>query len=943
MEDLEPSEVPGPPDPQSAPALPFPVVGIGASAGGLEALQDLFSGLRRDVAMAFFVIQHLSPDFKSMMLDILSRHTSLEVLLPEDGMSVAPGQVYLIPPTKDIKLVGTSIRLLERSTGGGVHHPIDLFLDSLAAAQGDLAVAVVLSGTGTDGSAGVRAVHSAGGRVIVQDPSTARFDGMPRSAVATGVADMVMSSFAIAEHLNEYTADAAPVPANVDAHPLKQIFGMVAQQTRVDLSVYKEGTLVRRIQRRMQATESESMDVYAQLVESDEMELQALSSDLLIGVTEFFRDTEAWAWLRSHVLPEIVTQWPGEIRMWVTGCSTGAEAYTLAMLTMEVMSEMGVEEPLRVFATDANPDSIRVAMAGTYDPEGIKGVPPELRDKYFTNVGEVWQVRRFLRDRITFAVHNAITDPPFTRLALVTCRNMLIYLRPEAQRPVLARMHFGLHEGGVLMLGTSETVGNRKGYFEVLNLKWKIFRARGSSSELGTLFGSGLHLQPPTPIALRRPGGPKGHMKAAAEFYVPPGVAVDATFDIEHFFGNVSPYLKLPEGHANLNLLNMLPPAVSVFVSSAARRVRANEEPGVVAGVSLGEQLIDIRILLAQRKTVDHSEPGLLVFFEAHELDDGEGHDHALDVTLSDASKERISRLEDELLVTRENLRTAVEDLEAANEELQATNEELIASNEELQSTNEELQSVNEELFSVNSEYQEKIEELEYLATDLENLLRSIDVGALFLDGELRVRRFNDTVLRLIPLKAQDLGRHFDDFTMRVDYPELREHILQVLDSGVPRVNTLVDHEDTHWRIHIRPLEELSHDGGVIVTFHDATILRAQQDRIGDLAANEVAVGLAGVGVVVVDPDQRQAKLSDMARSLLGVSAEAGDDFGVIGELLESGLTDVSDDADGLPVDALRRHVRPDGSEVLLRTFAQRVTQASTHQQQILVVLQEVS
>ena len=926
-----------------APSLPFPVVGIGASAGGLEALQDVFSGVRRDTPMAFFVIQHLSPDFKSMMLEILARHTPLSVTLPDDGTVVTPGTVYLIPPTHDLQLDGDRIRLTRRSSEGGLHHPIDLFLESLAAHQRGLAIAVILSGTGSDGTQGIRAVHNRGGTVLVQDPGSAKFDGMPRSAIGTGIVDLVLSSFSISEHLNEWPTTLDSSKHDGDAEPLRELFDLVARETRVDLSSYKEGTLLRRIHRRMQTAELADMRDYLDLVAKSSTELQALSSDLLIGVTSFFRDPEAWDVLTTKVLRDVVVRWRGDVRMWVAGCSTGPEAYSLAILAMEAMEAEGVTTPLRVFATDANPEAIKEAMAGTFDEGMIDSVPEPLRDKYFKRVGEVWQVRRFLRDSITFAVHNVITDPPFTRLGLVSCRNMLIYLRPDAQRPVLARLHFGLHEDGVLFLGASETVGDRKGYFEPIDLKWKIFRAKGSSGQLGSIFGRTMPYMQRVPGAAPRPVvPPKNHLMAAATHYIPPGVGVDANFDVEHFFGDVTPFIRLPEGRANLNLLNMLPPAVSVFVGSAARRARADEEPNVIPGVQLGSKLVSVRVMLAQGVGVEPSDRGLLVFFE--EVAPVGEPDAVSMVDLSDASRERIAGLEDELMVTRENLRTAVEDLEATNEELQATNEELIASNEELQSTNEELQSVNEELFSVNTEYQEKIEELEYLTGDLENLLRSIDVGALFLDAELRVRRFNDTVLRLIPLQAQDIGRAFDDFTMRASYPTFRADLSQVQASGVDLVRDLVDHEGVEWRVRIRRFDG-SHRraSGVIITFHDATTLRSHEE----LAANLLAAGLAGVGVIIVDLTTQQVRTSEVADRLLGVDPE-GSSFGfeALQRLLDGELSSPPRDPHGPGIvqrgDALRRHRRADGTDVLLRTFAQRITHVQTRAEQLIVVLQEV-
>ena len=603
----------------SGPALPFPVVGIGASAGGLEALQDIFSHLRDGSKLAFFVVQHLSPDFKSVMVQILQRHTKLNVLHAENGLSITQGHVYLLPPRKDVKLDGRRILLEDRPSGGGLHLPIDLFLESLASTQKEQAVAVILSGTGTDGTRGVLAVRRSGGLVMVQDPNTAKFDGMPRSAIATGASDYVLSPFMIAEQLKDLgDAPRHPVPT-AESEPLRRIFELVGRETRVDLSFYKEGTLMRRIHRRMQIVNQSSLSEYADQVASDESELQALCVDLLIGVTQFFRDPPAWEWLQEHVLKGFAER-GGEFRFWVAGCSTGQEAYTLAIAMEECIAEVDstARPHFRVFATDANPIAIRVAMAGEYTDQDMVGIPTELREKYFEVVGDLWRVRRGLRDRLTFAVHNLMTDPPFTRLDLVTCRNLLIYLRPEAQRPVLARLHFGLREGGALFLGPSETVGELKPYFQALDLKWKVFRAGGNQGDLKHLFGAGGPSLPMgRPAATRRPAAPAdNHLKAVLDHFVPPGVAVDGGFDVVHIFGNITPFIQLPEGRANLNLMSLLPPAVSVFLSSSARRVRGTQEPHVIPNVELNDRNVDLRVL-PTKTTPRGDDIGFLVFFES--------------------------------------------------------------------------------------------------------------------------------------------------------------------------------------------------------------------------------------------------------------------------------------------------------------------------------------
>jgi len=921
------------------PMLPFPVVGIGASAGGLEALQDVFSSLNTGTSLAFFVIQHLSPDFKSMMVQILQRHTQLDVLHAENGLTVTQGHVYLLPPKKDVRIRGRRIELNDRPAGTGLHLPIDLFLESLAKAQGKSAVAVILSGTGTDGSRGILEIRKHGGLVMAQDPTTAKFDGMPRSAIATGAVDFVLSPFGLAEQLDLLPGTLPAFTPSVETEPLRIIFQLVSRETRLDLTFYKEGTLFRRIQRRASMVGIDNLSDYAHMLQHDDKELKALCVDLLIGVTRFFRDPDAWAQLTERVLRPLVAE-DREVRMWVAGCSTGQEAYTLAIAMHEAAVGLTVDPKVRIFATDANPTAIRVAMAGEYSPDDLDGVTDEMRAKYFEPHDDGFRVRRFLRDDITFAVHNLLTDPPFTRLDLVTCRNLLIYLKPDAQRPVLARLHFGLQNGGVLFLGPSETVGDQKGSFSPLDLKWKIFRASGATRDLARMFGAtGLTSFGRT--APRR-APPELEFKPALDFYLPPGVAVDQSFDVLHVIGNITPYIQISEGRANLNLLNLLPAAVSVFLNSTARRVRGSQEDAVIPSVELNGRMVDLRVM-PSNSTSTRDDQGLMIFFEElRSSSDEEGEASTFD--LSSESAVRIEELKAELVLTRENLRTAVEDLESTNEELQATNEELIASNEELQSTNEELQSVNEELYTVNAEYQEKIEELEYLTGDLENLLRSIDVGALFLDSELRVRRFNDTVLRLLPLRTQDLGRSLADLVLHAEYPSFNDHVSEVLTTREPRTSRVVASDGTVWSVQIRPFDDTHRlSRGVIVMFHDRTAWDAQETRIGELAANELAAGLAGVGMVLVDVKRRTTQLSDVARSLLGLGEREEMSYDAMQALLAGDSP--SADLDGenvLPTDTLRSHERGDGSKVVLRVFAQRVVRSSSEDPHVLVALQKV-
>jgi two-component system CheB/CheR fusion protein len=871
-----------------APAMPFIVVGVGASAGGLEALQEFFHALPADSGMAFIVIQHLSPDFKSMMVELLSRHSAIEVTQAVDGTELAPDHIYLLPPKKDLQLVNGRIRLDDRQATTTLHMPIDTFLQSLAGDQGEQSVAVILSGTGTDGTRGLRSIKEAGGLVMVQQPTSAKFDGMPNSAIATGLADVVLPPDQLATELLRFAqhpfdpAGIDPDEPNTDGEALQSIFSTLRQARGVDFSQYKAATMMRRLLRRLAVGHHDSLAEYAERVKNDPAEVESLLRELLIGVTRFFRDPDTWEALGKLAIPPLLRDAAdgSTIRIWVTACSTGEEAYTVAMLVDEAIRVSRRPLHYRVFATDTNRDSLSVASVGEYSELDCAVIPQGLRDRHFERRSSgVLGARRALRGCVTFAEHNLLSDPPFTRLDLVLCRNLLIYLRPDCQQQVLARLHFGLRPGGFLYLGTSETVSEGNSRFRVLDGKAKIFQAMGgvpsSASALMSAAGHGLR-------SLRvgrgtaRPSPIEGLYEKALRHYVPPGVAVDDNFEVVHLFGGVSRLLSLPAGRMNANLLRMLPQSVSVVLGSSARKAVQTRKEVRVAKVEYpfeeSHLLMDLRVIPLERSP--GVSDGLLVFFE----NIGERNESpAPAADLGADSLRRIRELEEDLQITREHLHTAVQDLEASNEELQATNEELVASNEELQSTNEELQSVNEELYTVNTEHQRKIGELEELNDDLESLLASVDVGVVFLDVNLRVRRFNEFAKRLFPLRAQDVGRPISEIAIRADYPGFHADVDQVRLRGTALDRRMHGPLATTWKLTVRPLRR--HDsrrGGVIVAFYDTSEQRAERLLLERLAWCYASLSAdVEQGNFVANLSTRALSLSAKARELLSIPTGA--------------------------------------------------------------------
>ena len=868
------------------PALPFFVVAVGASAGGLEALQDLFRHVNADSGLSFVVVQHLPSDFKSMMAELLARQTQLRAVEIEDGTSPLPNCIHVIPPHRLVTLEGAYFRCAERDSARALM-PFNAFLTSLAESQGDQSIAVILSGTGSDGTHGARVLKEAGGLVLAQEPGSAKFEGMPNSAIQSGSVDFVGTPAHLVERLQQFakqsverlTATSSDATSERDA--FDEILRLLRQQSRVHFSMYKPAMVLRRIQRRAGLAGRDSLSSYVELLESRPPEMEQLTRELLIGVTQFFRDPAAWGYLEDTILPQVLALGSerGALRLWVAGCATGEEAYTLAMLLEEQSHKLRRPISYRLFATDVRRDSLRYARAGVYPAAACAGIPEPLRERYFEVRGEQLVVRRALRDAVTFAPHDLLTDPPFTQLSLAVCRNLMIYLDVEAQRHVLSRLRASLKEGGFLFLGSSEGVGEASPLFRSLNPRQGMFLARGAVSgthsvlpSLRELTVEGSSGSTPPPRAAR---STESLYEAVVQRYAPPGVAVDSNFELLQVFGRVADFVSVPPGRVTISLLKMVPRALAALLSTAGRKALSQGEEVLIPEVRIPvlgvEQVFCVRI--APVEDLPGVALGLLIFFESPRPT---ARPAALDLPdLDGAARQRQRELEDELLVARENLNTAVQDLEASNEELQSTNEELTASNEELQSTNEELQSVNQELYTVNSEYQEKIGELQETNGDLENLLRVVDAGVLFLDERLTIRRFNDSATRVFPLRHEDLGRPLAEIAVQADCPSLVDEALDVLHSGERRLLTALGHDGAWWSIGLRAASDRSGEsaGGVIMTLHEISELkRATSDLARLERAHAIAESISGMGHAVLDLTNEVVRLSESARSLFGAS-----------------------------------------------------------------------
>jgi two-component system, chemotaxis family, CheB/CheR fusion protein len=855
------------------------IVGIGASAGGLESLEKLFAAMPPDTGMTFVVVQHLSPDFRSVMDELIARYSKMPVVIAQDGMKIEPDHIYLLPPRKEMVLRGR--RLLLTDKPNGLSLPIDLFFRSLALDANADAVGIVLSGSGSDGSRGVIDIKRAGGRVMIESPSTAKFDGMPLSAQNTGVVDHAASPRDIARllcglpPLDPPDVDSADAVLNEDP-AMDALLRLLRDHFGIDFSLYKMTTVSRRVQRRIDLLRIASLDAYVEQLRADAFELNALYQDLLIGVTQFFRDPDAFDLLERDVIPSILEQLSPEqeVRVWTAGCGTGEEAYSLAMLFHEQMTARKRPVNLKILATDVHPSSLEIASIGLYGEHQLGNVSATRRERFFLRRSTGYQVAQEIRQLIVFARHNVTKDAPFTKMNFISCRNLLIYLQPQAQRTVLSLFHFGLCAGGVLFLGASENPGAIADELTTIDEHWKLYRKRRDVALLGDLR---LPLSRPAArrtVELTRPAGADPLILATydqlLDRFMPPSLLVDERRHLIDSFGGAERMLHVRRRRPTMNVLEMLDDEPRTVVAGAIQRALKENQRVAYSGVRLSVGGGEARGTVTAEPFV-HPRTGarnvLLTFRDVSSDPSG-----AVPDTASAASRpaeqmprERLEAVETELAYTRETLQATIEELETSNEEMQATNEELVAANEELQSTNEELHSVNEELYTVNAEYQQKIIELKELNADMQHLLEGTDVGTVFLDRQLRIRRFTARIASVFRIQPDDIGREIRDFSHNIVRPALADEIERVRSTGVIIEDRVRDREGTPYFLRILPYRvprsgdtrmiEPSPIDGVVLTLTDISTLDRARARLAQLSAivessEDAIVGIGLDGIV---------------------------------------------------------------------------------------------
>ena len=880
-------------------APPSHYVVIGASAGGLEAIDAFFKQMPCDSGCAFIVVQHLSPDYKSLMAELLSKRTDMLVQRAEEGMLVEANRVYLIPPNHDMRIFHGKLLLTEQKREGNINLPIDIFLASLAEDQGDKAVAIILSGTGSDGTRGIRAIKERVGMVMVQSEESAGFDGMPRSAISTGLVDYVLPPEEMPEQLISYvrhpfakkTESANARPSDEDS--ITRIYAMLRDKTGIDFTYYKPSTMIRRIERRMSINQILELRDYVQYMERYSPEVDTLHRDLLIGVTSFFRDPQAYRQLQESLLPEILSDDKRDtIRIWVAGCSTGEEAYSLAILCHEIMHQQGKLKEIKIFATDVDKVAIATAGTGIY-PESISAdVPPHLLNRYFHRRDNDYLIARHIREMVVFAQHNVIKDPPFTNIELVSCRNLLIYLQPILQQRVMELFNFSLNPHGLLFLGASESTGEMGEYFETLHNKWKLYRSKGRKRRdalsdpaiafdaTGKLVRHGgispargyrHHQQEEERIAERLIQGIAGQ-------YLPVTMVINEHMELLHVVGDASGYLQFPTGRMQTDLGKLARKELAIPIATGVQKALKSRSEVNYNNIHLqegsNEHAVDLRIqILPASRTQD----ALLAVFIEQRDQTLDTHANAIQsYDIGKVAEQRIGDLEQELQFTRENLQATVEELETSNEELQATNEELLASNEELQSTNEELQSVNEELYTVNAEHQSKIAELLEVNNDMDNLLYNIRVGTLFLDQNLEIRRYTHEIARFIRIIDKDIGRPFDHLShdlVDVDLSSMVEAASLRHESFEQEVQ---DRYGNSYLMRIYPYKAgPDMFTGVLLTFVDINATRAMQDALlRSEERNKLAQQAANMGSWDWDIKTGALIWSDTVASLFGLAPE---------------------------------------------------------------------
>jgi len=873
----------------------FPIVGIGSSAGGLEALEQFLGHVQAESGMAFVIVQHLDPTRKGGMVELLQRATKMKVVQVKDRTPVKPDCVYVIPPNKNMSIFHRMLHLFEPDTPRGLRLPIDYFFRALADDQQERSIGVVLSGMGSDGTLGLRAIKERGGLVVVQDPVTAKFDGMPHSAVETGLADIVAPVTELADRIKAYLEHAPTGMATRMSFEgkakssLDTVVLLLRSQTGHDFSLYKKSTLYRRVERRMAIHQVDRIATYVRYLQENPAEVERLFKELLISVTSFFRDAAAWTQLREEVLPSLLTNRPAgqPLRVWVPGCSTGEEAYSVAMVCKEAIerSKPRVNVALQIFATDLDREAIDRARQGFFPANIVADVESERLARFFTKEEGGYRVNKDVRETIIFAVQNLIMDPPFTRLDLLSCRNLLIYLEQELQKRLLPLFHYSLASGGFLFLGSAESIGGFTDLFTPLANKSRLFRrnetpARAEAVEFPITYpgGAGPSAEPNrtarTPLNLQTLCD-----QALLSRFAPAAVLTNDKGDILYISGRTGKFLEPAMGRANWNILAMAREGLRYDLMIALHKAACQRGPVAVHAVHVrtngSEEQVDL-IVEALEEPAALRGNILVMFKQSAVMSEtaSRGKAHPDRGPRPAHIEKELQQLREELQTTREEMQTSQEELRSANEELQSTNEELQSTNEELTTSKEEMQSLNEELQTVNAELQGKVDDLSRANSDMRNLLDSTDIATVFLDRDLNVRRFTSEATKLFKLIATDVGRPISDLVSELQYPDLLDDARRVLQTLVFVSRDVPTKTGSWYTVRIMPYRTLDDRiDGLVITFADVTEHRRATETVESQLAE--LYEKAPIGLAVLDADLRYVRINRMLADINGLPTSA--------------------------------------------------------------------
>lgn len=838
-----------------------PVVGIGASAGGLEAFEQFFTHMPGDSGMAFVLVPHLDPTHVSLMPDLLKKYAKMEVVTIEDGMKVQPNFVYVIPPNKDLAILHGTLQLIEPIKARGKRLPIDYFFRSLARDQGERAIGIILSGTGTDGTLGLKAIKDELGMAMVQDPDSAKYNGMPISAVQTSMVDYILPVEEMPEHLIKYARLAVhsiepgmiPVEGKIP-EALPKIFILLRAHTGHDFSLYKKNTLCRRIERRMNVHHIDQVAHYVRYLQENTHELEVLFKELLIGVTSFFRDAEAFDALKDVLLKELANKPNNSVmRVWIPGCANGEEAYSIAIIIRECMDGLKRHFDVQVFGTDIDVDAIDTARAGIYPSNISADVDPERLGRFFLREENAYKVRKEIREMLVFAPQSIIKDPPFTKLDLLCCRNLMIYLDSELQKKMLPLFHYSLKADGILFLGSSETIGGFVDLFSTVEKRWKIFKRRSSAYAA--------HRFVEFPVPARKDKRPEIHdkignhktmeldisqfvEKSLLQRYAPSCALINQKGEILYLHGHTGKYLEPAPGMPRWKITDMARGGLKLQLPFAIRTAISQKKEVTCEGLQVDDTNGFRFVNLTVRPVIEPEEMRglIMVMFE----DTVPSQQLQSDPTQSASTRNtdtHVEVLERELQHTRENLQSTIEELETSNEELKSTNEELQSTNEELQSTNEELetskeelQSLNEELVTVNNELEDRIHELSKSNDDMHNLLESTEIATMFLDRGLCIKRFNAHSTKLLNVIQTDVGRPMSHISTNLQYENLEEDAKEVLRTLIFKEIEVRTNDGRWYWLRIIPYRTIDHViDGVVLTFSDIHEQKIAVEKVREL------------------------------------------------------------------------------------------------------------